>query len=206
MSPATKAPAGRRLAPDARREQLLDLASERFAERSYEEVSIDEIARAAGVSKVLLYHYFPSKRELYVATVEAAAAELLAATEPPPGAEPIAALRTTLEAYVDQVERHAGAYAGVMRGGLGGADAEVLAIADRVRDELTRRIIEAISPGRPSRELRLGVRGWQGYCEAVALDWVGRRQVPRDRAVALMMAVLGATLDAAGVPRPDGTS
>jgi len=202
MSSATKAPAGRRLAPDARREQLLDLASERFAERSYEEVSIDEIARAAGVSKGLLYHYFPSKRELYVATVKATAAELLAATEPRPGEDPVAGLRETLEAYVEFVERHATAYAGIVRGGLGGADAEVLAIADRVRDELTRRIVETISPGRPSRELRLGVRGWQGYCEAVALDWVERRQVARSRAVELMMAALGATVDAAGVPRP----
>ena len=50
------------LASDDRREQLLDLGLKLFASRSYEEVAIDDIAREAGISKGLLYHYFGRKR------------------------------------------------------------------------------------------------------------------------------------------------
>ena len=46
-----------RLLVDERRAQLLALGLRLFAEHSYDEVSIDELARAAGVSKGLLYHY-----------------------------------------------------------------------------------------------------------------------------------------------------
>ena len=64
----TKRRPGRRirLDNDARRAQLLELGQKAFAERTYDEVSIDDIARAAGISKGLLYHYFPTKRDLYV--------------------------------------------------------------------------------------------------------------------------------------------
>ena len=50
-----------------RRAQLLELARKAFSDRSYDEVSIDDLAREAKISKGLLYHYFPTKRDLYVA-------------------------------------------------------------------------------------------------------------------------------------------
>ena len=56
-----------RLDNDARRAQLLLLARRAFSDRSYDEVSIDDLAREAKISKGLLYHYFPTKRDLYVA-------------------------------------------------------------------------------------------------------------------------------------------
>ena len=71
-----------RLQVDERRKQLIDLALELFGNRPYDEISIDETAKEAGVPKGLLYHYFPSKRAFFVAAVEAAA-ERLAASAPP---------------------------------------------------------------------------------------------------------------------------
>src|SRR5688572_23935942 len=62
-----------RLATDERRTQLLDLGRELFNTRPFDDISIDEIAAAAGISKGLLYHYFPSKRHFYVETVREAA-------------------------------------------------------------------------------------------------------------------------------------
>src|SRR5271170_6359642 len=69
-----------RLEVDARRAQLVTLGIDLFAARAYDEVSIDELARAAGVSKGLLYHYFPTKRDFYVATVQEAARQLIERT------------------------------------------------------------------------------------------------------------------------------
>jgi AcrR family transcriptional regulator len=54
-----------RLEPQQRREQLLDAGAALFAEKPYEDVFMDDIAARAGVSRASLYHYFPSKRDLY---------------------------------------------------------------------------------------------------------------------------------------------
>jgi AcrR family transcriptional regulator len=79
---------GSRLSTDARREQLVALGIEIFSERPFDEVSIDDIAAAAGISKGLLYHYFPSKRDFYVAVIRSAADEMQVMTEPDPALEP----------------------------------------------------------------------------------------------------------------------
>lgn len=47
-----------------RYDAILDAARTAFAERSYEAVSIAQIARAAGISDGLVYHYFRDKRDL----------------------------------------------------------------------------------------------------------------------------------------------
>src|SRR5256885_4812542 len=83
MSPPAPPPRIR-LDLDARREQLMRVGLELFSTNSYDAVSIDEIAARAGISKGLLYHYFPSKREFYVAGVRAAAAQLREVVEPDP--------------------------------------------------------------------------------------------------------------------------
>ena len=69
-------PAYTRLDVDERRRRLLDLGAELFARHGYEELSMARIAREAGISKALLYHYFPSKQAYFAATLEQAAHEL----------------------------------------------------------------------------------------------------------------------------------
>ena len=78
-----------RLSTDARREQLVALGVEMFSERPFDEVSIDDIAASAGISKGLLYHYFPSKRDFYVAVVRHSADEMQAVTETDPDLAPL---------------------------------------------------------------------------------------------------------------------
>ena len=55
-----------RLPADQRRQQLLDVAREVFAERGFHATAMDDIAEAAGVTKPVLYQHFPSKRSLYI--------------------------------------------------------------------------------------------------------------------------------------------
>src|SRR6478752_927431 len=66
-----------RLENDQRRAQILALARAAFSDRAYDDVSIDDLARAAKISKGLLYHYFPTKRDLYVAGLREIAEELI---------------------------------------------------------------------------------------------------------------------------------
>src|SRR5580700_10583130 len=106
---------------------------ELFSERTYDEVSIDELAAAAGISKGLLYHYFPTKRDFYVATVREAASRLLERTSKPVAGTPLERLSAGLDEYLDYVEAHAKPYAALLRGGVG-VDAEVARIVDDTRD------------------------------------------------------------------------
>jgi AcrR family transcriptional regulator len=68
----------RRLAPQKRRALLVAAAEETFASRGYTQAGLAEVATLAGVSKTLLYHYFPDGRpELYREVMERLVGEVL---------------------------------------------------------------------------------------------------------------------------------
>jgi AcrR family transcriptional regulator len=66
-----------RMPADQRRQQLFEVARERFAQQGFHATSMDEIAEAAGVTKPVLYQHFPSKRALYVDLLEETGRQLL---------------------------------------------------------------------------------------------------------------------------------
>src|SRR6187431_2653566 len=130
---ATKPKRRIRLDNDERRAQLLALARKAFSDRSYDEVSIDDLARQAKISKGLLYHYFPTKRDLYVAGLTEIADEIVAAiTQIPEDAPPIDRVRMGLDAYLGHVMEHSRAFVSLMRGGIG-SDPEVALVVEGVR-------------------------------------------------------------------------
>jgi len=67
-------PKYRRLSADERRNQILDAANTLLAERGYEEVTVDHLAKAAGVARGLVHHYFGGRKEVYLALLERIAA------------------------------------------------------------------------------------------------------------------------------------
>lgn len=162
---------------------------EAFGSRSFDAVSIDEIAKAAGVSKGLLYHYFPTKRVFYVETVRASAALLLEETEADASLPPLDRARAGLEAYLAHAERQAGAYVALMRGGVG-TDEDVLRILEDTRAELTSRLLSSLSIERPSALLRVAVRGWIGFVEAACLEWLTAKELAREDLRELLLALL----------------
>src|SRR5262245_7942439 len=101
-----RARAYRRLASDERRRLLVERATALFGEHGYEELSMARIAREAGISKPLLYHYFPSKRALFEAALRSAAQELRAATEPDPQRPAEQQLADSLGAFLRWVDAH----------------------------------------------------------------------------------------------------
>jgi AcrR family transcriptional regulator len=196
------APRRARLSTDARREQLVALGIEIFSERPFDEVSIDDIAAAADISKGLLYHYFPSKRDFYVAVIRSAADEMQALTEPDPELPPRERLAAALERYLEYVETHARGYATVLRAGIG-SDPAVADIVDEVRGAMVARLLDdlPVTPGggEPPVALRVAVRGWVGFVEAASLDWLEHRGLARaDLREMLIAALDGAVSAAAG--------
>jgi AcrR family transcriptional regulator len=192
-------PAYTRLQVDERRRQLLELGAELFARHGYEELSMSRIAREAGISKALLYHYFPSKQAYFSATLAQAAEELAEVTAPDPGRPPVEQLSASLDAYLAWVERHMGAYDKLIRGV--GAVPEVRELVERVRDETAARILEGISPGHePAPALRAAVRGWLWFMDGAVLDWIEHRDIDRQRLHGLLLGTLLGAVTAAGEP------
>ncbi len=182
-----------RLALDERRAQLLALGRRLFAERAYDDVSIDDIAEAAGISKGLLYHYFGGKRAFYVATVHAAADELTTRTEPDMTLPPAERARAGIEHYLAFVEEHAGAYSALMRSGIG-TDPEVAQIVEDTRDRIVGRMLGNIGFAGPRPVFRFALRGWIGLVEAASLDFLASREVSRETVVRMLLESLYSTL------------
>jgi AcrR family transcriptional regulator len=193
-------PRRKRLELPERREQLLSLAKTAFASKSYDEVSIDELAQAASVSKGLLYHYFPSKRELYVATVRAAAEQLLERVLPDPTLPAYDQVTRGLEGYLSFVEQNDIAYTTLIQSGIG-RDEEVLAIIDETRHRFVSIMLERGGQALLNPAQRTLLRGWVGMVEAASLDWIKHRSVTREQLSKWLLKTLLYTLQL-GAPKP----
>jgi AcrR family transcriptional regulator len=185
-----------RLSTDARREQLVALGVDMFSERPFDEVSIDDIAAAAGISKGLLYHYFPSKRDFYVAVVRHSADEMQAITQTDPQLPPLERLSAGLDRYLEYVDTHARGYATVLRAGIG-SDPEVAAIVEGVRAAMAGRILDDLTEDAAPPGVRIAVRGWVGFAEAASLEWLERRDLTRDELRELLIQALRSVVEAA---------
>lgn len=161
----------RRLSPDDRRNELLALGAEVFGQRPYDEVRIDEIAERAGVSRALMYHYFPDKRAFFAAVVRAEGERLFDATNTPPepGLTLFGQLRAGVLAYLHYDEEHPhGAWAAYL--GMGRSDPVLRGIEDVDNDRQANRIIDRVTEalGDPldtkvERDLRVTVYGWLAF-------------------------------------------
>ena len=170
---------------EERRAQLIALGRQLFSTHAYDAISTDDIARAAGISKGLLYHYFPGKREYYVATVQSLADELLALLTFARGEDPQAVLDRTLGQFLDFIEANTAVYHALLRGGIG-MDAEVNSLVERVRQTVLERIRDLVGLGDdPLTRLRL--HGWLGFAEHTSLEWLAHREVDRQRLLQLWM-------------------
>ena len=161
----------RRLSPEDRRNELLALGAEVFGQRPYDEVRIDEIAERAGVSRALMYHYFPDKRAFFAAVVRAEGERLFEATDavPDPALSMFDQLRTGVMAYLRYDEEHPhGAWAAYL--GMGRSDPVLRGIDDIDNDRQANRIMSRIveTAGAPldskvERDLRIAIYGWLAF-------------------------------------------
>ncbi len=198
---------------DERREQLLRAGVELLRQRSHEDVSIEEIAEAAGVSKGLLYHYFPTKREFIVAAIERGQRQLAVLLRPDPSLSAEAQLDAGLDGFLDYVEEHATAYTAIFRGGSG--DPEIQAVLDRGRSVQMKTLMGALgawegSPvsTRQTPQLETAVLGWMYFVEGAVLRWLEKGDLDRDQLRVLLKTALAGALFAARAggapPPPDG--
>ena len=183
---------------DERRRQLLDLSTELFARHSFAELSMARIAKEAGISKALLYHYFPSKHDLFVAALGQAAEEVGRRTEPDPDLPPAEALAQSLDAFLAWVEENGLAYRKLLESA--GSVPEVGALIDEVRDRTSNRILEGLGATTP--KARAAARAWLWFMDGAILDWLEHRDLDRAELSGLLLGTLAGALSAAGSPLP----
>ncbi|MGW1773735.1 TetR/AcrR family transcriptional regulator [Streptomyces sp. NPDC002104] len=171
----------RRMGVEERRQQLIGVALELFSHRSPDDVSIDEIAAAAGISRPLVYHYFPGKLSLYEAALRRAADELAQRfVEPREGPLGVRLLRV-MGRFFAFVEDHGPGFSALMRGGPAVGSSRANAMIDEVRQAAYEQILAHLGVDRqaPPARLELVVRSWVSLAESTALIWLDGRRIPR---------------------------
>ncbi|NBE53193.1 TetR/AcrR family transcriptional regulator [Streptomyces boluensis] len=169
----------RRMGVEERRQQLIAVALELFSHRSPDEVSIDEIATAAGISRPLVYHYFPGKLSLYEAALRKAAEDLAERFREPREGPLGARLLRVMGRFFDFVDEHGPGFSALMRGGPAVGSSATNALIDSVRQAAYEQILAHLDIRVPSARLELVVRSWVSLAESTALLWLDGRQVPR---------------------------
>jgi AcrR family transcriptional regulator len=197
------APRRTRRSPDERLEEIRLAATEAFALRPFEEVSLEQVAQQVGVSKALVYHYFPGKSALLAAVIENGS--ILAATAPDESLPPHERGRASLEAYFAYALAHRLMYLSMFRHGAL-AEASIRTRIEMNQATQRRRIMGTLramgASGVDEARLDPVLEAWQAFLVNRTLRWL-ETEVATDPAAPppreLCGAVYVAALEAAGV-------
>src|SRR3954454_25127122 len=131
-----------RLGTDQRREQIIGQGTRIFRDTPYADVSVDQLAAAAGVTRGLLHHYFGSKRALYLVVLERTVRVPPSVRLVPEGAEGDlrAVVAECVASWLRLIRAAGGLWPGAARG-TGFAEADVDEIVTAARDELVERML-----------------------------------------------------------------
>ncbi|WP_370383188.1 TetR/AcrR family transcriptional regulator [Catenulispora sp. GAS73] len=191
----------RRLSVDRRRDELIEAALDLLSKRGPDDVSVDDVAQAAGASRALVYHYFGTKQELYAAALSKAAAELtrrLAQVEP--GDTPLQRLDRAVRAFVEFAEAHSAGFVALLGGSAAyGSGAESAALVHSVEDTVYELLVEGLSEPTPVDPLvRMTLKCWVAAAETAVLDWLKHQDLARTDIEQQLIVQLGALLMAIG--------
>jgi AcrR family transcriptional regulator len=196
-SPAGPPPAGSavrrtRLSHDDRRRQLLGIGLAKLVDKPIQDLSIDEVAAEAGISRGLLFHYFATKRDFYRACIEAAGRRILRNTEPDPELAPRERVASMVRLLVEQIDRRRAFYLSLLHG-TGTADVSLVEVYDAIWDRSTDRVLAALGLEESAQPV---VHAWWAYVEDQALTWSAEPSHARARTLEQLVSHCVAALDA----------
>ncbi|MBW0017399.1 MAG: TetR/AcrR family transcriptional regulator [Mycobacterium sp.] len=182
-----------RLTTEQRRAQLLEIGAQVFARHPYEQVSIEEVAALAGVSRGLLYRYFPSKRAFFAAVVELEGDNLLRASSPDPALSPLDQIKAGLDVYIDQAENSPTGYRMAHHAE---STEDDLGPTRQARTTIQRdRILNSLAAVIPiDSETRFAVTSWLGFVQTAILDWIDNPTISRQQLRDLCIRTLWAAV------------
>ncbi|SNR41343.1 transcriptional regulator, TetR family [Haloechinothrix alba] len=187
-------PEGARLGSDERRDQILACARRLFGERGLDGVSNADVARAAGVSRALLNHYFGSRRELYREVVRRMMdVPPVPVPEYVPGASVEDRVAQSLDGWLELLSRNRSIWLDAIGIAGCGGDEELEAIIDQARDRAVNRAVEVTGLGpvvRAHPEIHAVLRGFSGMAEATTREWLRHGRLTRKQVHTLLERTL----------------
>ncbi len=173
-----------RLPAVRRRRQLLDVALEVFAQRGFHGASMAEVAKAAGVTKPVLYQHFGSKRDLYLQLLDDVGQRLLEEVQKATAAAggPRQQVASGFVAYFRFVADQESAFRLLFGGDGREADPEFAVAVRRVEDAMADAVALLIEADIDDEHRRLLAYGVVGLAEATSRHWVlsGKRETVED--------------------------
>ncbi|MFE3444628.1 TetR/AcrR family transcriptional regulator [Nocardia sp. NPDC059180] len=181
-----------RLSPEQRRTQLINLGVKMLGERSIEDISVSEIAAQAGISRGLLFHYFPTKQDFQLEVVRHANAELLMRVAPDPELGLFEMLRDSVSRYIEYVSENRTSYLALLRGPASSSP-DLVALVEQTRNAIVDIILTQVPMPPEERDhprLVLAVRGWIAFTEESTLSWLRNETITRDELIDLLVESL----------------
>ena len=162
-----------RLDPARRRDQMLDAANALFAERGYEEVTVEDIARSAGVTRGLVHHYFGGRKDVYLALLERLDADRAESLRHPEGRSARGRVADTVSRWLDWTEANRTIYLGTIAPGEDITDPDVR----RVVGDLRGRAVAVLATfhadiAEDSPRLRYALECWTGLNRSATRRWL----------------------------------
>ncbi len=189
-----------RLDPEQRREQILDAANALFAERGYEEVSVEDIASAAGVARGLVHHYFGGRKQVYIALLERLGAVREQQLPPPAGRSARARLGDSVSRWLDWTEQNRTIWLATLGRGEDIADPDIR----QVVTDLVRRAVKLVAEHHAdiaddTPRLRYALECWTGLNRAATRRWL-QGEASREQTHELIATTLEHVLRTFGAP------
>jgi AcrR family transcriptional regulator len=189
-----------RLDPGQRREQILEAANALFAKRAYDEVSIEDIASSAGVTRGLVHHYFGGRKEVYIALLERLGAVREQQLPPPAGRSARARVADTVSRWLDWTEANRTIWLATLGRGEDIADPDVR----RVVTGLVRRAVALVAAhhadiAEDSPRLRYALECWTALNRDATRRWL-HGEASREQTHELIASTLEHVLRTFGAP------
>lgn len=181
---------GSRLAPEERRSQILGVAAEHFARYGVIGTSVSAVAKAAGVARALVYHYFPGKEDLLRAVLESEADQLLADTDIDPSLSPRDNAEAALRAYLARFHSASG---GLRELYATGDPAGISTVVERSRSTHIERIL-ALTGAEDTPATRRSLHAWLVFVTAIGQDIADAGPAEQGEAIGLCLSVLATVL------------
>jgi AcrR family transcriptional regulator len=189
-----------RLDPGQRHEQILDAANALFAERAYDEVSIEDIATAAGVTRGLVHHYFGGRKEVYVGLLERLGTLREERLAPPVGRSARARVADTVARWLDWTAANRTIWLATIARGEDIADPQVRqVVADLVRRAVALLTTFHADIAQDTPRLRYALECWTALNRAATRRWL-RGEASREATHELLASTLEHVLRTFGTP------
>jgi AcrR family transcriptional regulator len=187
----------RRLPPAERRDQLIDSALAIAAQNGYENLAFEKVANRAGVTRNLVYHYFPGGRqELLEAAVHRAGETLSSGWITDPDVPLGERLAANLNRMMDHAAEPTDAWQ-LYRQGRGAIEPNLLEIARHYRDRVIDTIaLNQMGTTEPPPIVRIALDGFLAYVETV-IESAIEKELPREQVIELVGGTLMSAMNAA---------